>query len=36
LIDSLAHEPDEKIPVDAFIMMQWDEIEIVQTQNGGD
>jgi hypothetical protein len=26
LVRSLANQPDEKIPIDAFIVMQWYEI----------
>jgi len=36
LVGSLANQSDEEIPVDAFVVMQWHEIQIVQAQAGGD
>jgi hypothetical protein len=36
LVRSLANQPDEKIPIDAFIVMQWYEIKIVKAKAGSD
>ena len=32
----LANQPDQKIPIDAFVVMQRYEIQIVQAKTGGD
>ncbi len=32
-ISALTHEPDEKVSVDAFVVMQRYEIEVVQAQH---
>lgn len=35
-VDSFADEPDEEVSIDTFVVMQWNEIQIVETQNGCD
>ena len=35
-VDSFADEPDEKVSIDTFVVMQWNEIQIPQAQDGGD
>ena len=32
-VDSFADEPDEEVSIYSFVMMQWNEIQIVQTQH---
>ena len=34
-VSSIAHEPDEEVSVNSFVVMQGHEVEIVQAQNGG-
>ena len=35
-VDSLADEPDEEVSINSFVVMQWNEIQIVQAQDSGD
>jgi len=34
-VHSFAHEPDEKVSVNTFIVMQRYEVKVVKAQNGG-
>jgi hypothetical protein len=36
LVGSLANQPDQKISIDAFVVMQWYEVQIVQAKAGSD
>ena len=34
-VRSFAHEPHQEVSIDSFIVVQWHEIEIIKTKNGG-
>jgi len=36
MIDSLAHQPNQKVSIHSFVMMQRHQVEVIQTKKGRD
>jgi len=34
LVDSIANEIHQKVSVDAFIVMEWNKVEVIDTKKG--